>query len=145
MPISTRAHAIIDCVVAALLILVPGYALVTGAASDVTVPNEGMEASQGLTAAWTLVVAGVLVAGLILVTRYELAVFPAIPMSVHVAIDVLVGLMLIAAPWFLGFADVTWWPHTLMGVLILGVAVLTSPRSTRYDPELDTSPSARTE
>ena len=145
MPISTRMHGILDYLVAAVIIVVPAYFLMTGAAADGTALPESVDASQGPTAAWVLIIAGIIIVGQSLFTRYELSLVPAIPMSVHLVIDVLLGLALIASPWLFGFADIIWWPHVLVGLVALGTAALTQRASTRYDPSLDTEPRARTE
>src|SRR5690606_35214072 len=41
-----------------------------------------------------------------LMTNYELGLVKVLPMKVHLFIDVVSGLLLIAAPWLFGFADV---------------------------------------
>jgi hypothetical protein len=52
-----------------------------------------------------------------------------IPMPVHLGADILVGLVLIASPWLLGFADEVWIPHVVLGVLEVGVASMTQRRA----------------
>lgn len=113
--ISSRTHGIIDYVVGILLILAPfllGFA--TGG------PEQ-----------WVPIILG---AGTILyslLTRYEFSVIKAIPYRMHLAIDAVAGLFLLASPWLLGYADVIWWPHVLVGVAELGVVAMSMSGASR--------------
>lgn len=53
-----------------------------------------------------------------------------IPTRVHGMLDYLVGLLLIAAPWLLGFADGTW---AQWSAIIVGIAALIYSLLTRYE------------
>ena len=107
--IPTRVHGIIDYVVGALLILAPflfGFA-------------------DGTAAQWTPILLGVSALVYSLLTRYELSVVKAIPMPVHLGLDIASGLLLLASPWLFGFADRVWLPHVVVGIAEVGVAALT--------------------
>lgn len=106
--ISSRTHAIIDYVVGILLILAP---FILGFA-------------DGGPAQWVPIVIGAGTIVYSLMTRYELSAVKAIPYRTHLMIDAVAGLFLIASPWLLGYADVIWWPHVLVGVLELGVVAM---------------------
>ena len=47
-----------------------------------------------------------------------------IPMPVHLGIDALGGILLIASPWLFGFADLIWWPHVLVGIAEIAVVAM---------------------
>jgi len=145
MLISPRVHMILDCILAVLMIVVPAIFLLTGWTSELTLPDDEGGVFPEQTAAWVPIIIGLIIAGLTLVTRHDYALVPAIPMSVHVAIDILLGLALIASPWALGFSGLIAWPYPLLGGVSILIAVLTSKHSTSYDPDLDTEPRARTE
>jgi hypothetical protein len=41
--------------------------------------------------------------------------------------DVAAGLFLAASPWLLGFAEVVFWPHLLVGLFEVGIAFMSRP------------------
>jgi hypothetical protein len=59
-----------------------------------------------------------------LLTDYELGIAHLIPMPMHLMLDVLGALVLIASPWIFGFSDDIWWPHVAIGLYELAVVVL---------------------
>jgi hypothetical protein len=110
--ISTRIHGAQDHLVAALMLCAPWVL--------------GLE--PGSAQALTLIVAGVLLAAISLLTNYEWGLIRRIPVPVHSAMDLLLGVALGAAPWLLGFATEVWAPHAALGaVLVLG-ALTIQPR-----------------
>ncbi|WP_299360179.1 SPW repeat protein [uncultured Paracoccus sp.] len=46
-------------------------------------------------------------------------------LSVHLGVDVASGILLAVSPWLFGFADLIWWPHLLVGVMEIAVALMT--------------------
>lgn len=66
-------------------------------------------------AKWVAVACGVVGTGMAFITDYEAGFLKIIPYKVHLAVDVLSGLVLIAAPWVIGFT------RTLVPMLIIGV------------------------
>jgi hypothetical protein len=108
-PITTRVHGILDYSVGILLLLLPhicGFADVRPAAS--------VTMTLGVT---TLLYS--------LSTRYELGLFPLIPMKGHLLLDGLSAAFLILSPWLLGFAERVYLPHVLMGLLEIGAVLMT--------------------
>ena len=106
--ISSRTHAVIDYLVGILLILAPFiFGFADGGPAQM-VP--------------TILGAGTIIYSLL--TRYELSVVKAIPYPVHLGIDALAGLLLLASPWLFGFADRIWWPHVVVGIAELGVVAM---------------------
>ncbi|WP_197094625.1 SPW repeat domain-containing protein [Microvirga massiliensis] len=56
---------------------------------------------------------------------YELSLTRLIPLPAHLAIDAAGGLLLLATPWLFGFADQVMWPHVIVGIMEIGVALMT--------------------
>jgi hypothetical protein len=73
-----------------------------------------------------LIGAGVIVYSLL--TDYELGVRSAISMRTHLAIDSIAGVFLALSPWLFGYAAIIWWPHVLVGLVLLGLGLLTHTR-----------------
>jgi hypothetical protein len=67
-----------------------------------------------------------------LFTDYEWGAVRAIPMKVHLGIDIVAGIFLAASPWLFGFADEVYLPHLILGILEVGAAILTSPEPTGH-------------
>ncbi|WP_134496762.1 SPW repeat protein [Microvirga pakistanensis] len=107
--VSTRIHGVMDYLVGLLLTVVPyllGFA-------------------DGSAAQWIPIILGVAILGMALMTDFELSVVRLIPMPVHLGIDVAGGLLLLASPWLFGFADRVMWPHVIVGILEVGLALTT--------------------
>src|SRR3954447_632285 len=89
--IPTRMHAMLDYLVGILLIAAPwlfGFADETSAGK------------------WISIIAGVAMLGMSAMTDYEGGfVAHAIPMSMHLAVDAVLGIFLAVSPWLFGFAD----------------------------------------
>jgi hypothetical protein len=114
-PISLTLHSLLEPVIAALLIAAPflfGF-------SDEGAP----------TAVSIVIGIGVLVVGLS--TRWRLSLVKAIPVSVHLTIDLIVGALLIASPFLFGFSD-DGGPTAFF--LIVGVGELLAALGTRWTP-----------
>jgi hypothetical protein len=110
--LSTRVHGIMDYLTGALLIVVPwllGFA-------------------DGTAAQWVPVILGVAIIGMSLMTDYEYSVARVIPMGAHLGVDILGGLLLAASPWLFDFADRVFWPHLLVGIMEVGLALVTRTR-----------------
>lgn len=124
--IPTRIHGVIDYVTGLLLIAAPwlfGFA-------------------DGTAAQWVPVILGAGVIAYSLFTDYELAAVRAIPMPVHLLLDVGGGIVLLLSPWLFGFADRIIWPHVLVGSMEIVIPAMTvrhsqvgrtSARSERVD------------
>ncbi len=111
--ISSKTHAILDYLVGLLLMAAPwllGFADDTAA----TVIPVALGAS-------TLVYS--------LFTNYEYALARIIPYRVHLTIDMVAGIVLLASPWLFGFSDRIYLPHVILGVFEI-VAVLLSRKAT---------------
>ena len=107
--ITTRIHGVLDYGLGLILIVAPylfGFA------------NGGMEQ-------WVPTIVGAATIIMSLVTRYELSIAKIIPLPIHLAIDLLAGVLLAASPWIFGFSQTIWWPHLVAGLVEIVVVVLT--------------------
>jgi hypothetical protein len=112
-PLSLTVHALLEPLLGALLIAAPflfGF-------SDEGAP----------TAVSIVIGIGVLVVGMS--TKWRLSLVKAIPVSVHLTIDLIVGALLIASPFLFGFSD-DGGPTAFF--LIVGVGELLAALATRW-------------
>lgn len=117
--IPTNVHGVIDYVVGVVLIAAPWlFGFYAGGAESV-VP----------------LVLGAVVILYSLFTDYEAGMVRTIPVPVHLALDGVVGLVLLLSPWLFGFAALVLYPHLVVGMLVI-VAALT----TKTEPESGTTP-----
>jgi hypothetical protein len=107
--IPTRVHGIIDYILGIVLIVTP-FAL-----------NFRHGAPM-----WVMVCAGVVLIVYSLLTDYEVSAVRAIPMPVHLVLDVIGGIFVAISPWLFGFAAVVFWPHLILGIFEIVIAALSS-------------------
>jgi hypothetical protein len=65
-----------------------------------------------------------------LITTSRLSLFKLVPMKVHLVIDYVTGIFLALSPWLFGFSTApanAWVPHLIVGILIVGYALVTNP------------------
>lgn len=124
--IGSRAHGVLDYVVGVLLLLAPHL---FGFADN--------EAARNV--AW-IVGGGALVYSLL--TAYELSLAKLIPFRVHLGLDIAAGLFLAASPWLMNFADRVFAPHLIVGLLEIGVALMSRPASSVDGHHLPHTPAA---
>ncbi|MDX2186020.1 MAG: SPW repeat protein [Opitutaceae bacterium] len=113
--IPRNVHGVLDYVVGLLLLLAPsllGF----------------VEVEQARNAAY---IAGVTTLVYSLLTSYEFGLLKLIPFGVHLTLDTIAGIFLIASPWLMGFADQVVVPHVLVGTLELVVVFLTRRSASR--------------
>ena len=118
-PIPTFVHGLIDYTGAVFLLLLPNFYFT----------HLGLGPSI-----FARLVAVVLIL-LSLSTDYELGAVKVVPMKAHLALDFLLSVSLIVAPWLLGFqqeARSNWVPFVAMGIAGVIVASLTTQRTSRY-------------
>ena len=113
----TRIHAVIDYVMAAVLILTPLVFMF----------------AEHEAARWVLTYAGIVTFVASLLTHDELGIAWAIPMPGHLGLDIIVGAILIASPWLFGFADIIWLPHVILGAIKILLALVTQWRPGHTD------------
>lgn len=59
-------------------------------------------------------------------TDYALGLSRQVPLALHLRIDQLVALMMMASPWLLNFEDVIYLPHVSLGFALLANSLLTT-------------------
>lgn len=63
-----------------------------------------------------------------LLTNYELGLIKIVPMKAHLMLDIFSGIFLAASPWLLDFANSVYKPHLVIGIIEIGIAILTSSK-----------------
>ena len=107
--IPTRIHGLVDYGMSLVLIVAP-WILGFGGNNPQT---------------WIPVLLGISGGAYSLCTRYEWGVMPMLSMPAHLGLDFGSGLLLAVSPWLFGFAPVVWVPHLALGLLEMGMAVMT--------------------
>jgi hypothetical protein len=107
--IPTRIHGVIDYLTGLVLIVAP---FVFGFA-------------DGGAAQWVPIILGAAILLMSIMTDYELSLAKVIPMPLHLGVDAAGGLLLAASPWLFGFADQVFWPHLIIGLMEIGVSLMT--------------------
>ncbi len=75
---------------------------------------------------WLPVILGATTILYSLLTDYELGMAKVISMRTHLALDFISGALLAVSPWLFGFADYVWAPHLIVGLIEIGVTLLTT-------------------
>ncbi|GAB4023352.1 SPW repeat domain-containing protein [Spirosoma koreense] len=116
-PIPTKVHGILDYTTGALFLASPWL---LGFASN----DAARRVAVGT---------GVAVLGLSALTSYEAGLSKQVPMTTHLAVDKVNGVLVAASPWLFGFARQIRWPHVAFGLLELGAGLLTqtSPKTNK--------------
>ncbi len=107
--ISTKVHGMLDYLSGALLIASPWL----------------FDFANGEAAQWVPVIVGATILLMSILTDYEAGLVKKIPMSTHLTMDVLGGLLLAASPWIFGFADYVYLPHLILGIMEIGAGLMT--------------------
>lgn len=113
----TSIHGVLDYVVGIILILTPwifGFSDLRGVAM------------------WTPIVLGAAIVVYSLLTNYEFGLIKAIPMTYHLGLDYIIGILLITAPFALSFnneASKVWYPSLIIGVILIVVAFVSDSQS----------------
>lgn len=119
--LSSKTHTIIGIVVALLLLAAPNLL--------------GFSANEAATLVARLVGVFVLINELITTSAYS--PLKLISMKAHIALDVVTGVFLAVSPWLFGFADSAanvWVPHLIVGLVIVGYALVTDPALDSVEP-----------
>ena len=107
----TRVHAISDYVLGIVLIVAPYF----------------LGFADGGPAQWIPTIIGVAILASSLMTNYEYSFARLIPMPLHLALDLVAGVLLLASPWLFHFSDV-YVPHVILGILEVAIAAVTQWR-----------------
>ena len=109
--IPTKVHGVLDYLVGAFLIAAPWV----------------LNFARGGAETWVPVVLGIGAIVYSLITNYELGVSKTLSMRTHLNLDLLSGAFLAISPWLFGFSEYIYIPHLILGIMEMGVALLTDP------------------
>ncbi|MGA0557913.1 SPW repeat protein [Larkinella sp. VNQ87] len=107
--ISTKVHGVIDYVAGSFFVISPwifGFA--------------DRDAAQ-----WVPIILGVMAIIYSIFTDYELGLIRRLPMPMHLTMDVLSGIVMVASPWLFDFANRVYLPHVIFGAFEIGAGLLT--------------------
>ncbi len=110
--VTRKMHAFLDYPVALSLIVLP-FVLQLGSSNPL--------------ALWLAVGTGVAAFALTLLTDHELGVFRVLPYSLHVAVDLAVGVLFVLAPSILSLTGIDAWYYWANGAAVLFVVSLHKP------------------
>lgn len=74
---------------------------------------------------WLPAIAGIVVIVYSLLTNYEAGLARMISMRTHLTLDFLVGAVLAVSPWLFNFNEYVYWPHLIVGLLMMGLSLTT--------------------
>lgn len=103
--VNTKAHAIVDYALGVVLLL-----------SGWLFQFRGMHPANDVS-----LVAGSIALVNAALTRFEFGAVQVLPLRVHIAVDIVAGLLLAASPWLFGFAYQTHKAHLVFGLTQAGV------------------------
>lgn len=112
--VTKQIHAFLDYPVALSLIVLP-FALQMGSSSPL--------------ALWLAVGVGAAAFLLTVFTDHQLGIVRVLPYPVHLAVDLAVGLLFVAAPSLFGFAGIDAWFYWVNGAAVLTVVSLHKPEA----------------
>jgi len=117
--ITEKVHTVIGLVVGVLLVFSP------------TLFNFADNEAASMVPIWV----GIFIVLNELITTSPYSPLKLVPMRIHILIDVITGLFLLVSPWLFNFMNndepSQWVPHVVVGLLIIGYALLTRPANTR--------------
>src|SRR4051812_46587724 len=107
--IPTKIHGALDYLVGLFLVASPWI----------------FDFADGSIAMWLPIILGIAALIYSLLTDYEMGAQKLIPMRLHLTMDLLSGILLAVSPWLFGFADQVYLPHLILGILEIGVSLMT--------------------
>ncbi len=105
------AHAILDVIGGVLITALPW---ITGAYK------------YGGAAIFLPVVFGSMQLVMAFFSQHQVGIVKVFPMQLHLFLDMVVGVILIMAPFIYHFYVMTWWPYVLMGLVSLSAGLFTA-------------------
>ncbi|MCF2446721.1 hypothetical protein L0657_22380 [Dyadobacter sp. CY345] len=117
--LSTRIHAFIDYISAVSFVALPWIA----GFNDV------------IAATWIVIAVGFMILTMSLFTNYEGGIMAAVPMKIHLIVDIITGITVACSPWLFGFSDKVYLPFLIFGLFEALAALATSPDSKAALPE----------
>lgn len=116
--INTKIHGVLDYLFGVILLIAPwifGF-------------------SSNITAMWISISCGIGILVYSEITRYELSHWKLMPINVHLWFDGILGLLLLSAPWFFGFAKEVVTPFVLLGMIAIVVPLLSKTHMANEPP-----------
>ncbi|HSD06236.1 SPW repeat domain-containing protein [Flavobacterium sp.] len=107
--IYTKVHGYLDYVLGFILLLVP---------SLLQLDSNSLESL-------IFYILSILTLFYSILTDYELGVYKVLPMRMHLIADLLAGVFLLTSPWIFGFYHTIYLPHVILGLIEIGIAILT--------------------
>ena len=107
--IPTKVHGVMDYIMGILLIASPWL----------------FDFNRGGMETWIPVILGVGALVYSVMTDYELGLTRTLTMPTHLTLDLVSGILLAVSPWIFGFADYVYLPHLLLGIIEIGVSLMT--------------------
>lgn len=111
--ISTKTHTVIGIIVGVLLLFAPSL----------------FRFSDNGPATLVAMIVGAFIIINEIITTSPYSPIKLVPMKAHIVVDVITGLFLAVSPWLFGFMDASakhqWVPHLIVGILVMGYALLT--------------------
>lgn len=109
--INTRVHGILDYLVSLILIGAPWI----------------FDFARNEAETWVPIALGISAIIYSLITNYEMGAARVLSMRNHLGLDIASGIFLALSPWIFGFNDFVYLPHVVLGVLEIGIALMTDP------------------
>ena len=75
-----------------------------------------------------------------LITTSKMSPLKLVPMRIHLILDYITGIFLILSPWLFAFAGGSanaWLPHIIVGILVVGYALVTNPSLDSEGPPIE--------
>jgi SPW repeat len=107
--ITTKFHAVLDYLSSAFLITFPWT----------------FNFNSGGAAQMIPFILGIMIIIMSVFTNYEAGIVKIIPMPIHLKINIMTGMFLIASPWIFNFNHQVYLPHLILGVFEISVGLLT--------------------
>ena len=123
--ISTKFYGILNYLIGAALMLTPWYIHDSNGTVIFREPAVGAALFLPLIIGWLQLV-------MTFFSASPYGVIRQFPVQMHCFQNILTGSFLIASPFLYGFCDLIWWPHVLLGALLmmLGLFTTNSPFTT---------------
>jgi len=107
--IPTKVYGVMDYIMGILLIASPWL----------------FDFNRGGMETWIPVILGVGALVYSVMTDYELGLTRTLTMPTHLTLDLVSGILLAVSPWIFGFADYVYLPHLVLGIIEIGVSLMT--------------------
>ncbi len=84
-----------------------------------------LDFDRGGAETWVPIIVGAVIILQALMTNFEVGMFRALSMNMHLNMDYLIGAFLAVSPWIFNFDEYVYLPHLIVGVMIILEALMT--------------------